>query len=184
MLPIPAEFKWHMNALQPASDSPHQDLDCYCWWCEILATDSFFIVSVGNIKRLRLNRKPSLSGFIQCYLKVIIGLFHLCVSALNCLLLLLVIRSCWLCQESEIWKSAFLASRCLPVLNQLCQGGRGVKSDRNVNTGENGGGWTFKEKHSRRSSPPWQTKQFASVTPAVVKWLEWKFMRKWMVLLL
>lgn len=95
-----------------------------------------------------------------------------------------VIRSCWLCQESEIWKSAVLVSRCLLVLNQLCRGSRGVKSDRNVNTGENGSGWTFKEKHSRHSSPPWQTKQFASVTPAVAKWLEWKFMGKGMVLLL
>lgn len=140
-----------------------------------------FIVSVGDIKRLKLSRNPSLPGFIQHYLKVVAWFVPPVCICTERFIPLVVIRSCWLCQEYESWKSAFLASRCLLVLSQLCQG-RGVKSGKNVNTGEKVVCGSLEE--NPPSSPPWQTRRFASVTPAVVKWLEWKLMGKGMVLLL
>lgn len=59
MLSIPAEFKWHMNALQPASDSPYWDLDCWCWWCKILAVACFSCITDSFLCTCRKNGKTT-----------------------------------------------------------------------------------------------------------------------------
>lgn len=98
-----------------------------------------------------------------------LGSPRLCVPALRCLFPRVVIGSCWLCQEAELSKSAFPGLCLLRGSEPALSGQQGLRSDRNVNSGGGGREGTFAGERSGHSSPPWQTTQFGSVTPAVAE---------------